>query len=56
MRIQKVSAEMIEYRAYHNTIIDNKMFLLIITAEYQVNRLIYNYQEETNYLREYINS
>ena len=28
----------------------------IITAEYLVNRLIYNYQEETNYLEEYINS
>lgn len=47
---------MIEHRVHHNTIIDNKMFLLIITSEYVVNRLIYNYHEETNYLREYINS
>ena len=47
---------MIKHRVHHNTIIDNKMFLLIITSVYVVNRLIYNYQEETNYLREYINS
>ncbi len=37
---------MIEYRVCHNTIIDNKVFLLIITAECLVNRLIYNYHEE----------
>ena len=47
---------MIEHRVHHKTIIDNKIFLLIITSEYVVNRLIYNYQEETNYLREHINS
>ena len=47
---------MIKHKLYYNTIINNKMLLLIIAAEYVVSRLIYNFQEETKHLKEYINS
>ena len=47
---------MSENKIRHIPIIDNKKLLGIVSIGDVVNRIIFNYQEETKYLKEYIGS
>ena len=47
---------MTENKTRHLPIIDNDKLLGIVSIGDVVNRIIFNYEEETKYLKEYISS